>query len=67
LRCAEAPPICGSKRRLHTAAGWSSPRFDRGRCLVAASWFYEFRGAKAPKEKWKFTKTGEEWFCFAGL
>jgi putative SOS response-associated peptidase YedK len=42
-------------------------RFDRGRCLVPASWFYEFRGAKAPKEKWKFTKTGEEWFCFAGL
>jgi putative SOS response-associated peptidase YedK len=42
-------------------------RFDRRRCLVPASWFYEFRGAKAPKEKWRFTKTGEEWFCFAGL
>lgn len=42
-------------------------RFDRGRCLVPASWFYEFRGPKAPKEKWKFTKTGEDWFCFAGL
>ncbi|GAC1333610.1 MAG: SOS response-associated peptidase [Beijerinckiaceae bacterium] len=41
--------------------------FDRGRCLVPASWFYEFKGAKAPKEKWKFTKAGEEWFCFAGL
>lgn len=22
---------------------------------------------KAPKEKWKFAKAGEEWFCFAGL
>jgi putative SOS response-associated peptidase YedK len=42
-------------------------RFERGRCLVPASCFYEFRGAKAPKEKWKFAKTGEEWFCFAGL
>jgi len=42
-------------------------RFDRRRCLVPASWFYEYRGAKAPKEKWKFTKKGEEWFCFAGL
>ena len=42
-------------------------RFERGRCLVPASWFYEFRGAKAPKEKWKFTKAGEDWFCFAGL
>jgi putative SOS response-associated peptidase YedK len=20
-----------------------------------------------PKSKWKFTKTGEDWFCFAGL
>jgi putative SOS response-associated peptidase YedK len=42
-------------------------RFERGRCLVPASWFYEFRGVKAPKEKWKFTKAGEDWFCFAGL
>jgi putative SOS response-associated peptidase YedK len=42
-------------------------KFERGRGLVPASWFYEFRGAKAPKEKWKFTKAGEDWFCFAGL
>ena len=42
-------------------------RFEKGRCLVPASWFYEFRGAKTPKEKWKFTKAGEDWFCFAGL
>ena len=42
-------------------------RFDRGRCLVPAWWFYEYRGAKAMKEKWKFTKNGDEWFCFAGL
>jgi putative SOS response-associated peptidase YedK len=42
-------------------------RFPAGRCLVPASHFYEFTGAKSPKAKWKFTKTGEEWFCFAGL
>ena len=24
-------------------------------------------GAKSPKTKWKFTKAGEDWFCFAGL
>lgn len=42
-------------------------RFANGRCLVPASHFYEFKGAKSPKEKWKFTKTGEDWFCFAGL
>jgi putative SOS response-associated peptidase YedK len=42
-------------------------RFPRGRCLVPASHFFEFTGAKSPKSKWKFTKAGEEWFCFAGL
>jgi putative SOS response-associated peptidase YedK len=42
-------------------------RFPSGRCLVPASHFFEFTGAKAPKSKWKFTKAGEAWFCFAGL
>lgn len=37
------------------------------RCLVPASHFYEFKGAKAPKSKFKFTLKGEDWFCFAGL
>jgi putative SOS response-associated peptidase YedK len=35
--------------------------------LVPASHFFEFTGKKSPKAKWKFTKAGEEWFCFAGL
>ena len=42
-------------------------RFPKGRCLVPASHFYEFTGTKSPKSKWKFMKTGEDWFCFAGL
>ena len=42
-------------------------RFPVGRCLVPASHFFEFTGKKSPKAKWKFTKSGEEWFCFAGL
>jgi putative SOS response-associated peptidase YedK len=42
-------------------------RFPKGRCLVPASHFFEFTGSKAPKAKWKFTKAGDEWFCFAGL
>jgi putative SOS response-associated peptidase YedK len=42
-------------------------RFPRGRCLVPASHFFEFTGAKSPKSKWKFTKVGEGCFCFAGL
>lgn len=37
------------------------------RCLVPASHFYEFKGAKSPKAKYKFTLLGEPWFCFAGL
>ena len=42
-------------------------RFPKGRCLVPASHFFEFTGTKSPKSKWKFIKTGEDWFCFAGL
>ena len=42
-------------------------RFSNGRCLVPASHFFEFTGAKSPKSKRRFTKTGEDWFCFAGL
>jgi len=42
-------------------------RFPKGRCLIPASHFFEFNGAKSPKWKWKFTKVGEDWFCFAGL
>jgi putative SOS response-associated peptidase YedK len=42
-------------------------RFPKGRCLVPASHFFEFTGAKSPKSKWKFTKAGEGWCCFAGL
>ncbi len=41
--------------------------FPVGRCLIPASHFFEFTGRKPPKSKWKFTKVGEDWFCFAGL
>jgi putative SOS response-associated peptidase YedK len=34
---------------------------------VPASHFFEFTGTKSPKTKWKFTKAGDDWFCFAGL
>jgi putative SOS response-associated peptidase YedK len=34
---------------------------------VPASHFFEFKGAKAPKSKYKFTLRNEPWFCFAGL
>jgi putative SOS response-associated peptidase YedK len=41
--------------------------FPVGRCLIPASHFFEFTGSKSPKTKWKFTKVGDDWFCFAGL
>jgi putative SOS response-associated peptidase YedK len=41
--------------------------FARGRCLVPASNYFEFTGTKSPKTRWRFTKSGEDWFCFAGL
>ena len=45
--------------------------FSSGRCLIVADGFYEFTKAADPsakrKDKWLFTRTGEEWFCIAGL
>jgi putative SOS response-associated peptidase YedK len=55
----KAPPIINFRSE--------GRRFPVGRCLVPASFFYEFTGKKSPKSKWKFTKVGEPWFCFAGL
>ena len=42
-------------------------RFGRGRCLLPASFFFEFTGTKYPKTRWRFTKADEDWFCIAGL
>jgi len=41
--------------------------FAHGRCLVPASHYYEFTGSGSPKKRWRFTRVGEDWFCFAGL
>ncbi|MBX3479071.1 MAG: SOS response-associated peptidase family protein [Caulobacter sp.] len=42
-------------------------RFERGRCLVPASSFYEFTGDKYPKTRWRFSRADGQWFCFAGF
>jgi putative SOS response-associated peptidase YedK len=42
-------------------------RFERGRCLVPASSFFEFTGEKYPKTRWRFTRADGDWFCFAGF
>jgi putative SOS response-associated peptidase YedK len=45
--------------------------FSSGRCLIPADGFYEFTDPadkkKKRKDKWLFTKTGEPWFCVAGI
>ena len=56
---AKAPPVINFRSE--------GRRFASGRCLVPASHFFEFTGTKSPKSKWRFTKAGEDWFCFAGL
>jgi putative SOS response-associated peptidase YedK len=40
---------------------------DRGRCLVPATAFFEFTGARTPKTRWRFTEAERPWFCLAGL
>src|SRR5260370_15716336 len=45
--------------------------FTSGRCLIIADGFYEFTNPDDPskknKDKWRFTKKGEPWFCIAGI
>jgi len=41
--------------------------FEKRRCLVPVDKFYEWTGEKGHKIKWAFTKSDEDWFCFAGI
>lgn len=42
-------------------------RVERGRCLVPASAFHEYTGARYPKTKWRFARADEMWMGIAGL
>ena len=42
-------------------------RFERGRCLIPATAFFEFTGARTPKTRWRFAEAERPWFCLAGL
>jgi putative SOS response-associated peptidase YedK len=41
--------------------------FTTGRCLIPATHFFEFTGAKYPRTRWQFTMPGEDFFCIAGI
>ncbi|MEA3018466.1 MAG: hypothetical protein QOI38_3188 [Sphingomonadales bacterium] len=45
--------------------------FPWGRCLIVADGFYEYTTPADPaqkrKDRWLFTKPGEEWFAIAGI
>lgn len=41
--------------------------FEHGRCLIPATAFFEFTGARSPKTRWRFTEAGRPWFCLAGV
>jgi putative SOS response-associated peptidase YedK len=42
-------------------------QFEHGRCLIPATAFFEFTGARSPKIRWRFTEVGRPWFCLAGV
>jgi putative SOS response-associated peptidase YedK len=45
--------------------------FPVGRCLIVADGFYEYTAPADPKQKrkdrWLFTRPGEDWFAIAGI
>ena len=41
--------------------------YQKRRCLIPVSWFYEWTGEKGKKTKWQFSKPDNDWFCFAGV
>jgi putative SOS response-associated peptidase YedK len=43
-------------------------RFDKtNRCLIPASAFFEFKGTKYPKSKYRLTLNGAPFLCIAGI
>jgi len=60
-------PLAKPKRRPVINFRSEDRKLPKGRRLVPASHFFEFTGSKSPKQKWRFTKTDEYWFCFSGL
>jgi putative SOS response-associated peptidase YedK len=58
----KAPPVTNFRSEGRRFANGA----DRGRCLVPASAFFEYTGARSPKTRWRFSEAGQPWFCLAG-
>jgi putative SOS response-associated peptidase YedK len=61
-------PMC-TNARAETVATTATFReaYRRRRCLVPATHFFEWTGPTGGKTMWRFTKSGADLFCFAGL
>jgi putative SOS response-associated peptidase YedK len=51
---------------IETSKLWK-PSFDKWRCVVPASGWYEWSGEKGAKQAWHFTRPDGELLSFAGL
>lgn len=65
----EMPKIQPINARAESAptSGMFRQALARRRCLVPADGFYEWQGAKAPKQPFFIHKSDDGLFCFAGL
>ena len=61
-------PMCTNARAetVATTATYREP-YRRRRCLVPATHFFEWTGAKGKKTMWRFSRTAGDIFCFPGL
>lgn len=61
------PPPAGRKSGPVINFRSEGRRLTTGRCLIPASYFFEFTGERYPKTKWRFTLPDQALFCIAGL
>ena len=62
----KAKPINARAETVATS-GMFKKAFDRRRCLIPADGFYEWQGAKPPKQPFFFHRPDESLFAFAGI
>ena len=62
----KAKPINARAETVATS-GMFKKAFDRRRCLIPADGFYEWQGAKPPKQPYFFRRPDDSLFAFAGI